>query len=143
MSPSTQPPLPSPKQVSLSWPCSLPSRTDEDSLVALLNMQALSFPFALGVWSTEPFAHSRVTSAEDRPRLSPQGPWASPFQEANLTFLPRGPENICPSCHEPSQCCVQFCEGRTTVVLMGDSGEERPGSHRGPNKRCFTQGPSV
>ena len=32
------------------------------------------FPLCPGIWSTEPFTHSCVTSAEDWPRLSPQGP---------------------------------------------------------------------
>ena len=55
----------------------------------------------------------------------------------HLTFLPKGQGTFAHLAKQPSQCFVQFCEGRTTFILMRDSGYERPGSHRGLQERLL------
>ena len=52
------------------------------------------------------------------------------FPEDHLVFLTIDPEKLCPLCHRTISVFVPFCKGRTTAILLGDSGEERSGSHR-------------
>ena len=114
----------------LSWPCST-CKSSVSPLPWSLEHRALySQPCHLCRGQTQ-----AITSGSSR--LSYPGdsyPSDFPAKRAreHLTILPWAISVL-----------VQFCEGRTTVVLMGGSGWERPGSHRGLNQDCFTQGPSV
>ena len=60
----------------------------------LLNVQALSFPFALNVVHSTPYSQVRHLQRMDPSSGSP----SLSFPGGHLTFLPRGPGNIFPRC---------------------------------------------
>lgn len=139
---STQPPLPCPQQVPSSWPCSLLSRTDEVLLSPpfLPNMEAFNFPFALE-WAAR---HPLLTAASCAQRIDPgchiRVP-GLPISRKPSGFpdkRPRETLSIVPWSHlSHSEMTVPFCKRRTTVILLGDSGEERSGSHRGLHQQLL------
>ena len=63
----------------------------------LLNVQALSFPFALNVVHGTPYSQLRQRCRGWTQAITSGSPSLS-FPGGHLTFLPRGPGNIFPHC---------------------------------------------